>query len=183
MLQDLNLEVFSCLDFPDLPEVVEEGSNFQENAVKKASLVAQASGITALADDSGLEIDALGGQPGVLSARFAGDPPDYRANNWKVLEMMQNVPLPKRTARFRCVVALATPEGEVRVVEGTVSGQITFEPRGEAGFGYDPIFLIPEYGKTFAELGLEIKNRISHRARALHRTKKVIQELMVQGKL
>ncbi|MBC7104761.1 MAG: non-canonical purine NTP pyrophosphatase, partial [Firmicutes bacterium] len=126
-----------------------------------------ATGEAALADDSGLEVDCLGGAPGVLSARFAGRPGDDEANNHRLLQLLAGVPQDRRTARFRCAVAAAFPDGELLTAEGTCEGLIVDEPRGREGFGYDPLFYLPEYGRTVAELDLETKNRISHRGRAM----------------
>jgi XTP/dITP diphosphohydrolase len=172
LLADLGVEVLSLADRPDVPEVVEDGATFAANAVKKARAVAVATGLPALADDSGLEVDALGGQPGVQSARYAGgDGHDDAANNRKLLEALAGVAPARRTARFRCAVALADPAGRlgaaVEIREGACEGVIIDAPRGEHGFGYDPIFLVPELGRTFAELTLEEKSGRSHRARAM----------------
>ncbi len=151
-----------------LPEVVEDGETFAENARKKAVAVARHTGKWTLADDSGLEVDALGGAPGIWSARWSGGGP--RANNEKMLAELRGVPAPARTARFRAAVALVSPEGEVLAeAEGVCEGVIGFEARGAGGFGYDPLFAVPEYGLTMAELDPAIKNRISHRGRALER--------------
>lgn len=173
-------EVLSGLDvelltLSDLPEVHEDGATFSENAKKKALKVAELTGLPALADDSGLEVDALGGSPGVRSARFAGDDD---ANNRKLLELLKGVPPERRTARFRCVLALAFPDGRAYTVEGTCEGRIAEEPAGEGGFGYDPIFLVPERGLTFAQMTREEKNSISHRGRALRKLREVLCHLL-----
>ncbi|OAT82382.1 XTP/dITP diphosphatase [Desulfotomaculum copahuensis] len=177
LIAPLGFTISSLADYPQIPEVVEDGATFEENAVKKARAVAAAAGCPALADDSGLEVDYLGGAPGVYSARFAGRGHDDRANNEKLLQMLRGVPAEKRTARFRCVVAVATPGGLVYTTEGVCAGMIGEEPRGKGGFGYDPLFYIPEYGKTFAELDPFIKNQISHRGRALTGTWNILAEL------
>lgn len=177
MLAPLGYEVVSLDRYPGVPEIVEDGATFKDNAVKKAATVARHTGRLALADDSGLEVDYLGGAPGVHSARFAGGGHNDRANNEKLLKLLSGVPAEKRSARFRCVVAVATPEGRVFTAEGTCEGIITTEPRGEGGFGYDPLFLVPEYGKTFAELEPAVKNRISHRGRALALAKEILAGL------
>ncbi|MBE3586254.1 MAG: XTP/dITP diphosphatase [Thermoanaerobacter sp.] len=177
LLSPLGYEVLSLEHFPGVPEVVEDGATFKDNAVKKATAVARHTGQLALADDSGLEVDYLGGAPGVRSARFAGEGHDDRANNEKLLRLLAGVPPEKRTARFRCVVAVATPEGKVLTTEGTCEGIIAEEPRGEGGFGYDPLFYVPSCGKTFAELEPEVKNRISHRGRALALMKEILAGL------
>ncbi|SHE88028.1 XTP/dITP diphosphohydrolase [Desulfofundulus australicus DSM 11792] len=177
LLSPLGYEVLSLEHFPGVPEVVEDGATFRDNAVKKATAVARHTGQLALADDSGLEVDYLGGAPGVRSARFAGEGHDDRANNEKLLRLLAGVPPEKRTARFRCVVAVATPEGKVLTTEGTCEGIIAEEPRGEGGFGYDPLFYVPSCGKTFAELEPEVKNRISHRGRALALMREILAGL------
>ncbi|HHY47258.1 MAG TPA: XTP/dITP diphosphatase [Firmicutes bacterium] len=161
------LKLLSVADFPGLPEVEEDGLTYTENAIKKARVVAEYSGYPSLADDSGLEVDCLDGRPGVMSARFAGVPCDDQANIRKLLALMKDIPPERRTARFRCVVAFTTPGGETITREGTCEGFITESPRGTRGFGYDPIFLVPHLGKTFGEIDEDVKNMVSHRARAL----------------
>lgn len=167
MLAGSSWELCSVADFPELPPVVEDGQTFRENAVKKALTVAEILKEWTLADDSGLEVDALGGAPGVYSARFAGEPGDDRKNNEKLLRLLAGVPSEQRTARFRCVLALASPEGEVWTTERTCEGLIGLAPRGDQGFGYDPLFYLPELGVTMAELPEEKKNEISHRGKAM----------------
>jgi XTP/dITP diphosphohydrolase len=150
----------------DLPEVVEDGATFVENARKKAVAAARFSGQWALADDSGLEVDALGGAPGVHSARWSGA--GTAGNNAKLLAEMEGVPAEARTARFRAVVAVAAPDGKVVAeAEGCCEGRIGFEPRGAGGFGYDPLFLVPDLGRTMAELTPGEKDALSHRGKAL----------------
>lgn len=161
------LSLRSLADFEGSPEVPEEGETFEANAVRKATAVARALGLPAMADDSGLEVDALGGAPGVRSARFAGDGATAEENNAKLLRMLKDAPEGRRAARFRCVIAVAWPDGTVRTAEGACEGRIAEAPRGAGGFGYDPLFVPEGYGQTFAELGEEVKNRISHRGRAL----------------
>ena len=156
----------------------ESGDSFQENARLKAAAVARATGQLALADDSGLEVDALGGQPGVRSARFGGSGATDADRNGLLLEMLQGIPTERRTARFRCVVAIADPQGPTRVAEGICEGRIALAPRGAHGFGYDPIFEIPSLGKTFAELDPEVKNRISHRAKAMEGARAILREIL-----
>lgn len=156
----------------------ESGESFQENARRKAEAVARASGQLALADDSGLEVDALGGRPGVLSARFGGPQATDADRNALVLEMLRGVPLDRRTARFRCVVAVADPGGPVRLAEGICEGRIALAPRGTRGFGYDPIFEMPSLGKTFAEVDPEAKNRLSHRAKAMAAARVILQGIL-----
>ena len=155
--------------FPDIAQVEEDGATIEDNAAKKALFPARASGLWTLADDTGLEVAALNGEPGVLSARYAGDGCDYAANNAKLLEALQGFAGADRAAAFRCVMALASPEGHVILEEGRIDGFITECARGEGGFGYDPIFFVTEAGKTLAEMTAEEKNAISHRARALGR--------------
>lgn len=159
-------------------EVPETGATFEENAVQKARAYARLSGLLTLADDSGLEVDALGGAPGVHSARYAGLNASDEDRIRKLLAELEGVPPEKRTARFRCVIAVATPEGEVVTAEGTVEGFIADAPRGHHGFGYDPVFYLPERGCTMAELPPEEKNRISHRARAAQAIKPRLLELL-----
>ena len=171
------IEVVSLLEFPDLPEIEEYGETFKENAIIKATEACMFTGLMALADDSGLEVDCLEGLPGVYSSRFAGEDKDDAANNKKLLELLEGVPAEQRAARFKCVMALATTECFVYTAEGACEGVIAEQPRGEGGFGYDPLFYLPEYGKTFAELDLEIKNKISHRARALTGVLEILAEL------
>jgi XTP/dITP diphosphohydrolase len=161
------LEVRTLDDFPEAPEVVEDADTFAGNARKKASETARALGCWVLADDSGLAVDALGGAPGVLSARYAGTHGDDEANNRKLLEALADVPDDSRGAAFVCALALADPEGTIRLeADGACRGRITREPRGTSGFGYDPLFLIREYHKTFGELSPLVKQQLSHRARA-----------------
>lgn len=158
--------VRSLADFPGIGAAVEDGATFEANAVKKARHAAQASALPAIADDSGLVVDALDGRPGVYSARFAGEGAGDAANNSRLLTELSAVPKERRGAAFRCVIAFCLPEGECRTFSGEVRGMILSEPAGEGGFGYDPLFLVPEYGKTMAELPTAVKNRISHRGRA-----------------
>ncbi|MHB1043609.1 MAG: XTP/dITP diphosphatase [Eubacteriales bacterium] len=167
ILDPLGIEVVSLEDYPGFGEIEENGATFEENAVLKAGEAAKRTGEVALADDSGLEVDYLNGQPGVHSARFAGEEKSDRANNQKLLALLGGLPAERRTARFRCVIAVAFPGGPAHTTEGTCEGIILDEPRGTGGFGYDPLFYVPEYGQTFAELELPLKNKISHRGRAL----------------
>lgn len=162
-------------------EVAETGASFAENARLKAAAYARASGLVALADDSGLEVDALGGEPGIHSARYAGTGASDKERYRLLLEKLREVPWEERTARFRCVIAVATPGGQVHTAEGTCEGIIAFAPKGEHGFGYDPVFYLQEYGKTMADLPPETKNKISHRARAVQRAREILEE--IQGKL
>jgi len=166
ILGDLSLRLLSLADFPEAPEVAEDGDTFAANALQKARAIAAYTGRWAVADDSGLEVDALNGRPGVYSARWGGLETDAQRNAL-LLKRLQGVPMEARTARFRCVIALAAPDGTAETMEGTCEGQIAVAPRGTHGFGFDPVFYLPERGRTMAELPLEEKNRISHRARAL----------------
>jgi len=174
---ELNCEVVGLSEVGDYPPVVEDGETFQENACKKAAEIAKLSGEFVLADDSGLEVDALGGAPGVHSARFAGEPVSDSRNNELLLEKLASIPLEQRGAQFRCVMALATPGGQVEFSEGICRGVILFEPRGSGGFGYDPLFYVPELALSFAELSSAQKNSISHRFRAMQGMLQVIKEL------
>ncbi len=169
LLADLPVKVLSLDDFPQIPEVKEDGESFQENALKKARAVFQATGKIILADDSGLEVDALKGAPGVRSARFGGGKLTDHERNLKLLEMLQDVKDEQRGATFQCYLAIIGPKSLEKVVSGACRGSIIREPRGGSGFGYDPIFLPCEYSHTFAELSPEIKNKISHRGRALEK--------------
>lgn len=161
--------------------VAESGATFAQNAILKARTYAEASGLLTLADDSGLEVDALGGAPGIRSARYAGQGASDEDRYRLLLRNLAGVPQEKRTVRFRCAVAIATPEGEVHTAEGCCEGVIGFEPRGTHGFGYDPVFYLPDRGQTMAELPPTIKNRISHRARALQAALPVLRRLLVKG--
>ncbi len=170
-LEGLPVEVKGLDEFPEVPEVEETGKTFFENAFKKAKEIAEATGQMALADDSGIEVDALGGAPGVYSARYAGVHGDDRKNIEKLLKELEGVPSEKRTARFKCVMVVYHPSGKWFSAEGIWEGLISLEPRGDKGFGYDPIFLVPELGKTAAELPLDEKNKLSHRGKALAEVK------------
>jgi XTP/dITP diphosphohydrolase len=180
ILRDLGLKLLSLNDFPELAEIPETGATFAENAAAKALAVARATGLPALADDSGLEVAALSGRPGVYSARYAGDrtapaaPSDE--DNWrKLLEELNGVPREKRAARFVCEIALALPDGRLYRARGECAGYISPAPKGNMGFGYDPVFWVPAFQRTMAELAPEVKNRISHRARALEALKELIR--------
>ncbi|NOZ62571.1 MAG: XTP/dITP diphosphatase [Calditrichaeota bacterium] len=179
LLHDLELEIVSGADFPELPEVDEDGETLEQNALKKARVIHEITGLLCLADDTGLEVDALNGRPGVFSSRFAGENASYDDNVEKLLRMMADVPESARTARFRTVVAIIGKNFR-RTIEGICPGIITRERRGSHGFGYDPVFLIPEYGKTFAEMALELKNKISHRGLALQKARQVLENYLKQ---
>jgi XTP/dITP diphosphohydrolase len=167
----------SLRDVPRAGEVKETGRTYAANAKKKALAVARATGGLAVADDSGLEVDALGGAPGVRSARFAGGDGGDRANNEKLLRLLGRRPISQRRARYRCVLVLARPGRVVRVVEGDWKGRIAFRPSGSRGFGYDPIFVVPRFGKTVGQLPPRVKQRWSHRAVAARRMRPVLRRL------
>jgi len=173
-LAHLNIKVKSFRDFPHLPEVVEDGETLEANALKKAREGFQATGIPTLADDTGLEVSALGGEPGVYSSRYAGENVSYADNRRKLLMEMENVSDNMRQAAFRTVVTIYDKKGYEQV-EGICEGVIIRGERGEGGFGYDPVFYVPEFGQTFAEMSLELKNRISHRGKAIDKAIEVIQ--------
>lgn len=178
LLTDLDLEV-TDLDAVGITHDVEEtGMTFAENAILKARAYAEMSGLLTWSDDSGLEVDALGGQPGVYSARYGGPGLSPRDRYMLLLENLRTHPREMWTARFRCVVALALPNGEVHLVDDTLEGMITDQPTGEFGFGYDPLFYLPEYQATLAELAPEIKNEISHRGKASRAAKQLLRRLL-----
>jgi XTP/dITP diphosphohydrolase len=166
LLGDLPLRLASLADLPGAPAVDEDGDTYVANATLKALSLAHWSGCATLADDSGLEVDALCGAPGVRSARYAGVEQDSHANLDKLLEALESVPANERTARFRCVIVVACPNGATLVSEGLCEGRILEAPRGRRGFGYDPVFFYPPLDSAFAEVPAEVKNRVSHRARA-----------------
>ncbi len=174
----LPLEVYSLKEVEGVPEIVEDGNTFSENARKKADVVSTYyPDDIIMADDSGLEVDALDGEPGVFSARYAGENASDAINNAKLLEKLKGVSSFQKTARFCCAIAIKAPGKETVVVQGNCSGLIAEELRGEGGFGYDPLFIVPAYDKTFAEISLEIKNEISHRSKALARASRVLEKL------
>jgi XTP/dITP diphosphohydrolase len=181
ILDGLGLELVSLTDLGITEDVEETGITFAENALLKARAYASLAGMLTLADDSGLEVDALGGEPGVRSARYAGpgatDEDRYRL----LLDKLEAVPAGRRGARFRCVIALVWPDGGERVTEGVCEGWITREPTGTHGFGYDPVFYVPGEGRTMAELPPEVKNRISHRAQAGWEAKRILHALVASG--
>lgn len=177
LLGRVPLELTTLKEFPAVPPVVEDGRTLMENAVKKAIGPALATGLWALADDTGLEVEALGGRPGVFSARYAGPDCDFKANCEKLLSELEGVPPPARRAVFRTVVALASPEGRVQCREGLLEGRIASHPVGKNGFGYDPVFFIPDEGRTLAQLDDDEKNALSHRALALKAILPVLEDL------
>jgi len=181
LLAGLPLELRTRADFADLPDVEETADTFAGNARLKAEALCRATGLAALADDSGLCVDALDGAPGVRSARWSGPGATYADTNRKLLEALAGVPAEARAARFVCVVALARPQGDGVTFEGVCEGRIAQAPRGDAGFGYDPLFELPESGRTFAELGPEAKAAVSHRARAFARVREWLKAHPLDG--
>jgi XTP/dITP diphosphohydrolase len=176
MLVGIEVHLSSMMDYPDLPEIVEDGNSFLENALKKARVVSKLTGETVLADDSGLEVDALGGAPGIYSARYAGKDADDQQNIQKLLDDLKGIASENRGAAFRCVLVLHRPNGTYDSFEGRWEGRIAEGPAGEGGFGYDPVFLLPEQGMTVAQLSPEVKNRISHRAQAFAKLRVHLQK-------
>jgi len=186
ILADTGVEIRSMKELGLAPEIAEDGSSFTENAVIKAKAVADCMADTSnsvdiivMADDSGLEIDALGKEPGIYSARYMGEDTSYHIKNRKLIERLNGVPDGERTARFVCAIAAVLPDGRVFTTRETIEGRIGYEEKGENGFGYDPIFYVPEYGCTSAELTNEQKNEISHRGKALRAMKQQLQEAAV----
>ncbi|MFH2012094.1 MAG: XTP/dITP diphosphatase [Pseudomonadota bacterium] len=178
LIKGLNVKILSLKDIPNSPDIQECGSSFRENALIKSKAIASLTNKITIADDSGLEVDFLNGEPGVYSARFAGENANDDENNKKLLARLEGVPLSERGATFRCVIAVVNPEGKEDIVEGECKGIIQFEEKGNFGFGYDPLFFVPEYGKTFAELSPEIKNKISHRGKAIEKLKVVLKNYL-----
>lgn len=176
ILGDLPLEILSMKQAGIRADIEENGTSFEENALIKAREVCRLAGEMVLADDSGLEIDYLNGEPGIYSARYMGENTSYRVKNKNLMERLEGVPNEKRTARFVCAIAAVFPDGKELVVRGTVEGIIGYEERGENGFGYDPIFYLPERGLTTAELPPEEKNSISHRGNALRKMKELLEK-------
>jgi XTP/dITP diphosphohydrolase len=177
LLRGIPFELTTLAEQGITEEVEETGSSLKQNAVRKAREYAKLSGLTAVADDSGLEVDALGGEPGPLSRRYAGDNVSDKERNDYLLAKIRNIPWNKRTARFRAFIAIATPDGKVKTTEGICEGIIAFDSKGTGGFGYDPIFYLPELDKRMAELSLDEKNRISHRAKAAQKAKRILERL------
>jgi len=177
ILKDLDVKIVPMTSFSSYPVVIEDGKTLEENASKKAKETAKFFGKWTIADDSGLEVDYLNGEPGVYSARYAGEKCSNNDNNKKLLKALRNISQEKRTAKFRTVIAISSPNGEISLAEGEIFGIIK-NCAGKCGFGYDPVFYVPEYGKTLAELGPKIKNSISHRAKALQKAKKIIRRLL-----
>ena len=182
LLADLPVRIRTMDEFLDVPDVVEDGDTCEANAIKKARAVSDATGLMAVADDTGLEVDALDGRPGVYAARYAGPQATYEDNCRKLLGEMAGVPLDRRTARFVTVAAVALPSQTVEVMTGRLEGLISERPAGARGFGYDPVFYVPELGKTLAELSSEEKNRISHRAKAFAQVRDLLQNRLGSGR-
>ena len=177
LVRDLPLRVYALDAFPQIADLSEDGLTYTENAISKALTVARLTKRVTIADDSGIEIDALQGAPGPQSRRFLGDGASDAQRNARILKMVAGVAPPARTARYRAVVAVATSDGTVRTFEGTCEGELATAPRGAHGFGYDPIFIVPAYGKTMAQLPPAVKNRISHRARAVTAARPHLRQL------
>ena len=175
ILEGLDVEVLSMKEAGIFVEVVEDGTTFEENAKIKATAIQKECGEIVLADDSGLEVDYLNKEPGIYSARYMGEDTSYRIKNKSLIDRLEGVEGEDRSARFVCAIAAAFPDGTVEITRGTIEGQIGSEEKGENGFGYDPIFYVPEYGCTTAELTLEQKNEASHRGKALRKMKEIIQ--------
>lgn len=167
LLSDLGFEMETLYDYPDLPEIIEDGKSFSENALKKAREISQLTNRVVIADDSGLMVKALNGAPGIYSARYAGEPKSDQRNIEKLLAEMENVAQDERQAKFHTTIAVVAPDKEPLIVEGELEGFILTEPRGHHGFGYDPVFYLPEKDKTLAEMSTDEKNKNSHRARAV----------------
>lgn len=183
ILKGLNFKLTSLADFPQAPRIIENGKTFRENAIKKAVKTACFTKQLAMGEDSGLCVDALGGKPGVYSARFSGKDKSDEKNNLKLLEVLEGLPVSKRKAHYCCAVALADKNGLIAVVEGKCGGLIGFEQKGTFGFGYDPLFVIPKYGKTFAQLGARIKHKMSHRYHALKKARIIIKKYIEDSRV
>ncbi len=180
LLGGMGIVIRTLDEFPDAPDVIEDGDTCEANAIKKARAIAEFTGLPAVADDTGLEVDALGGRPGVYAARYAGDDATYEDNCQKLLLELRGVPHERRTARFLTVAAIALPLGGVRVAHGVLDGVIAEEAKGALGFGYDPLFFIPELGKTLAQLSPDQKNAISHRGKAFTQAKALLREMELE---
>ena len=174
ILKNLDIELLTLKDFPGVPGVVEDGKTLEENALKKARVISGFTKLPAVSDDTGLEVDALNGAPGVYSSRYSGENATYADNVKKLLGDLENVPPEKRQARFRCAVALYS-EKNTQIIEGVCEGEITDQPHGSEGFGYDPVFFVSEYDCTFAEMDLNLKNKISHRAKAFLKLRNLLE--------
>jgi len=180
LLRDLDVAIMTLDDFPQAPDVVEDGETCEANALKKAVEIAQYTGLPAVADDTGLEVDALGGRPGAFAARYAGEQATYEDNCRKLLQELRDVPASNRQARFVTVAAIAFPGGRTASVKGTLEGWIAEAATGSHGFGYDPIFLLEDRRQTLAQLPPDVKNRISHRARAFAQAKDLLRGMLAE---
>lgn len=178
LLAGLNIKVTSLKDYEGMPEIVEDGKTFVQNAIIKACTIAQFTKKLVMGEDSGLEVEALKNRPGVFSARYSGEGATDKKNNAKLLRELRGIPLKKRRARYRCCAALADGRGLIDVASGTCRGLIGFKSQGKEGFGYDPLFIIEKYNKTFGQLGLEVKRKISHRSKALLKTRVLIEKYL-----
>jgi len=178
ILKGLPIRLYGLNHFENLPDVEEDGTSFKENALKKARFYSTLFGKVAIADDSGLEVDALGGRPGIYSACYAGIGATDQENRKKLLKELEGIPVSRRRARFKCVIALVSPDGSEVITEGSCKGRIGFKEVGKNGFGYDPLFILSQYGKTMAQLSMEEKNRVSHRGKALRRLKRLFKRLV-----
>ena len=177
ILADIGIPILSMKEAGITADIVENGKTFEENAIIKAKTILELTGDMALADDSGLEIDYLNGEPGIYSARYMGEDTSYDIKNRSLIERLEGVPTEKRTARFVCSIACALPDGRILTSRGTMGGHIGYEIKGGNGFGYDPIFYLPEFGCTSAELSPEQKNEVSHRGKALREMRRKLEEL------
>lgn len=177
-LHGLNVEILTLNDFPDISEITEDGRTFEDNAMKKAKVVFEHSKLTSLADDSGLEVQYLSGEPGVHSARFSAENATDQQNNEKLLELLRDVPMEERRARFKCVIVLYNSLYNNLIFEGRCEGYIIDEPKGELGFGYDPLFVPEGFTKSFGELDLVTKNKISHRGKALNSLRGYVEKML-----
>ncbi len=180
--KNLGINFLSLTNFSKIKKIKEQFKTYEENALQKARTISELTGLTALADDSGIEIDALDGKPGVFSARFGGTKISDKERNMKILRLLENRPEGLRKAKFVCVIAIVKPSGKHYIVKSSCRGRIIGKPRGESGFGYDPIFFVPKYNKTFAEMNADLKNKISHRGKALRKAEKILQKLILQEK-
>ena len=178
LLSDLNIKVTSLADYRGMPLVIEDGKTFAQNAIKKAATIALFTGKLVLGEDSGLEVKALHNKPGVYSARYSGPKATDKKNNLKLLRELKGLPLKKRTARYQCAVALANGKHLIGVVSGNCKGKIGFRSKGSFGFGYDPLFIIEKYDKTFAQLGPQVKHKMSHRYKALLKARPLIESYL-----
>ncbi|MFT5388283.1 MAG: XTP/dITP diphosphohydrolase [Candidatus Omnitrophota bacterium] len=178
LLKEFDLNITSLADYPEAPEIIEDGASFADNALIKAKIIGAYTGALVIGEDSGIEIDYLDGAPGIYSARYAGADATDEDNNEKMLTDLDGVTDDKRTARYQCYVAIVDCQNTIDIVNGSCEGRLTTAPRGSNGFGYDPYFLIDEYGKTFGELDPSIKASISHRAKALIKVKEVFQKIL-----